>query len=513
MQQNKSHTACTLVIFGATGDLTHRKLMPAFYDLEFKNALHKDFKVIGFARRNKSNESYREEILNSIKKFSKMKINEEVWKRLEKKIYYHQSEFYDFNGYKKLDKFMGAIAGEKSKNCNKVFYLAAASEFFEVIVNNLKKAGLAFKSDEGDAYNRVVFEKPFGRDLKSAKKLNGIIRGVFNENQIFRIDHYLAKELVQNLLVLRFANSIFEPLWNKKYIDHVQITVAEELGVDARGGYYDKSGALRDIMQNHMLQLITLVAMELPVSLNADDIRQEKVKVLRSIEPFSVKDVKNLAVRGQYDSGKINNEKIKSYRNEVGVAKNSHTETFAALKLKIDNLRWSGVPFYMRTGKRLNERVAEISIVFKKTPSVLFHQHMEGLDPNMLIIRIQPDEGISLQFNAKIPGPRMLIEPVRMDFCHECKFGPNSPEAYERLIHDVMVGGSTLFTRWDEVEYSWKIIDIIQKAWKKKKIKLPNYNPGSWGPKEADNLIQKDGRKWIKPEKPIYSELLNNNKK
>ncbi len=510
MQQNNQNMACVLVIFGATGDLTHRKLMPALYDLEFKNVLHKEFKVIGFARREKAHELYRKEILNSIKKFSKMKVKKEVWDRLEEKIYYRRSEFDDLDGYKRLNKFMESIGHEKSKKCNKVFYLATASEFFEVIVNNLKKSGLAFKSNKVP-YNRVVFEKPFGSDLKSAKKLNNIIRKVFNENQIFRIDHYLAKELVQNLLVLRFANSIFEPLWNRKYIDHVQITVAEDLGIEGREAYYDKAGALRDIMQNHMLQLVSLVAMEPPVSLNSDDIRGEKVKVLRLIDPFSVRDVDKIAVRGQYNSGKVDNKKIKSYKDEKGVAKNSYTETFAALKVKIDNIRWGNVPFYLRTGKRLKERVAEISIVFKKNQSMLFHKHLKDLDLNMLIIRIQPDEGISLQFNAKVPGTKMLIEPVRMDFCHECKFGPHSPEAYERLLHDIMIGDATLFTRWDEVEYSWKIVDVIEKAWKKKQ-KLPHYKPRTWGPKEADRLIEKDGRDWIKPQKPSYSVLLNNSK-
>ncbi|MBS3102319.1 glucose-6-phosphate dehydrogenase [Candidatus Woesearchaeota archaeon] len=510
--QQSNHNACILVIFGATGDLTSRKLMPALYDLEFKNALHGHFRVIGFARRKKTNEEYRKEIFDSIKKFSKMKVKNDVWERLRDKIHYHQSEFRDFDGYMRLDRFIEKISGQKSKNCNKVFYLAASSEFFEVIVDNLKKAGLAFKGSR-EPYHRVVFEKPFGNNLKSAAKLNDIIGKSFDEEQIFRIDHYLAKELVQNLLVLRFANSMFEPLWNYKYIDHVQITVAEDLGVEKRGSYYDKAGALHDVMQNHMLQLASLVAMELPVSLNAADIKEEKVKVLRSIEPFSVKEVHNITARGQYGEGKISGKKAAAYKDEEGVGKKSYTETFAALKLKIDNLRWTGVPFYLRTGKRLRERVAEIYVVFKQSTPVLFHEHLKNSELNMLIVRIQPEEGISLQFNAKVPGAKILIEPVRMDFCHECKFGPNTPEAYERLLNDVMLGDSTLFTSWGEVENSWKLIDTITKAWQGKKPKFPNYEAGSCGPREADALIEKDGRKWIEPQKPSYSVLLENNHK
>jgi len=495
---------CLIIIFGATGDLTNRKLLPAFYKLEFENLLHKDSKIIAFARKEKSNEQFRKEALKAINTFSKFKVDNKVWKKLENKIFYHQSEFQDIKGFNRLKELIKKIC-TKTTSCNKVFYLSAAPGFFGAIINNLKKSGLTASS----GWSRVVFEKPFGQDLKSAKKLNESIKNVFKEKQIYRIDHYVGKELVQNLLVLRFANSIFEPIWNKKYIDHVQITVAEDIGVETRGNYYEKSGALRDIIQNHMLQLVALTAMEPSVTLDAEDIREEKVKVLRSIRPLTTKDIGKMTVHGQYGSGVVNNKKVKAYRDEDKVNKKSNTETFAALKLNIDNLRWSNVPFYLRTGKRLKERVAEINIVFKQNPGILFSQHVKHIEPNMLIVRIQPEEGISLQFSAKVPGKKMIIDNVRMDFCHECKFGPNTPDAYERLLYDIMIGDQTLFTSWEMVEHSWEIVDKIAKAWKKGKV--ANYAAGSWGPKNADALIEKDKRKWYAPQKTIYSTFLQNN--
>lgn len=502
---------CVIIIFGATGDLMNRKLLPALYKLEFENLLHKDSKIIAFARKPKSNEQFRKDALKAIKNFSKFKVDNKVWKRLGNKIFYHQSEFQDIKGFNRLKALIKKIC-TKSTACNKVFYLSAPPSFFEGIIANLKKSCLASSNQQSaKGWSRVVFEKPFGRDLKSAKKLNESIKKAFKEKQIYRIDHYVGKELVQNLLVLRFANSIFEPVWNKKYIDHVQITVAEDLGVETRGNYYDKFGALKDMVQNHMLQLVALTAMEPPVRLDAYDIREEKVKVLRSIEQFTLKDVKNRVVRGQYGAGEINGKRVNAYRNEEKVDKKSNTETFVALKLNINNWRWEGVPFYLRTGKRLNERVAEINIVFKQNHSILFNDHVRHIEPNMLIVRIQPEEGISLQFSAKVPGKKMIVDNVRMDFCHECRFGPNTPDAYERLIYDITIGDQTLFTSWDMVEHSWKIVDKIAKAWRHGKI--PNYKAGSWGPKEADKLIEKDGRKWYKPQKPSYSELLQNDSK
>lgn len=482
-----------LVVFGATGDLTKRKLIPALYNLEFKNLLKEDFKIIGFARREKSHEEFRKDILSNLKDFLKLKIDLKVWERFEKRIYYNCSEFDNSEGYKRLDELIRGITKE-GNNYKKIFYLAVASEFFENIVDNLNKADLVTnKKDE-----RVVFEKPFGHDLESAKNLNNIISKAFDENQIYRIDHYLAKELVQNLLVLRFANPIFEAVWNKKYIDHVQITIAEDIGIEKRGGYYDKAGALRDVMQNHVLQLVALVCMELPRSFKAEDIRNAKVKVLESIENFSEKDILNIAIRGQYDKGTIKGVEVKRYKDEEGITENSKTETYAALKLNINNERWKDIPFYLRTGKRLKERVAEVVIVFKPIISKLFSDYGKDLELNRLVIRIQPEEGISLQFNTKIPGPKMAVESVPMDFCHECKFGPNTPEAYEKLLYDIILGDSTLFTGWEEIENSWKFIDTIIKVWQNSKDKLPLYEAGSWGPKEADELMERDGRKWIK---------------
>jgi len=490
-----------IIIFGATGDLTNRKLLPALYKLEFEKFLHKDSKIIAFARKPKDNEQFRKDSLKSIKNFSKFQIDSKVWKRLSSKIFYHKSEFGDIKGFNRLKSLISKICSKKA-GCNKVFYLAAPPSSFNGITHNIKKSGLAVSS----GWNRVVFEKPFGHDLKSAKKLNDVIENTFNENEIYRIDHYLGKELVQNLLVLRFANSIFDPIWNKKYIDHVQITVAEDMGIETRGNYYEKSGALNDIVQNHMMQLVALTAMEPPVRLDAEDIREEKIKVLRSIRSFTPKEVGNIAVNGQYGSGDINGRNVNAYRTEEKVDKKSNTETFVALKLNIDNWRWAGVPFYLRTGKRLKERVAEINIIFKQNPGILFNKHVEGIEPNMLIVRIQPEEGISLQFSAKIPGKKMIVDNVRMDFCHECTFGSNTPDAYERLLYDIIFGDQTLFTGWDMVEHSWKIVENISKAWKNKTVSI--YKAGSWGPKEADELIEKDGRKWYKPQKPVYSQLL-----
>lgn len=496
---------CILSIFGATGDLANRKLLPALYYLEQERQINENFRAVCIARKEKSHEQYRKEAANSIRKFSRVKVNEDVLNRLIPKIYYRRLEFSNPKDYENLKKTIENISGEKCSSCERIFYLAVPQSFFGVIAYNLKRFRLAEKERGHKTYNRVVFEKPFGHDLRSAKELNNAITGVFDEKQVYRIDHYTAKELVQNLLVLRFANSIFEPLWNREYIDHIQITVAETLGVENRTGYYENAGALRDIMQNHMMQLLTLIAMEEPKSLNAEEIRNQKARVLKSIKKLRKSDAGRISVKGQYTKGIVGGKKAVSFREESGIGKNSMTETYFALKLEINNRMWKGVPFYLRTGKRLKERATEIIVVYKDVPFGLF----SGLNPekNMMIIRVQPYEGITLQFNSKIPGNKILIDNVEMDFCHECKFGSNSPEAYERLLYDVMMGDQTLFTGWNEVGNSWKTIDTLIEA--HKQLKLFNYEAGSWGPAEADKLIGKDGRRWVEPKKPAYAELLN----
>lgn len=493
------------MIFGATGDLTKRKLMPALYNLELKNQLDTQLMIMCVSMDKKTTEDYRNDVIRFIKEFSKAKLEDKVLGKFLRRIYYYKLRFENGGKYKELRILIEKYAGKKYSECKTIFYLAAPPEYFGTISKNLDKANLVNKGNKS-APTRVVFEKPFGSDLESAIKLNNLIRKYFDEKQIYRIDHYLAKELVQTIMVLRFANTIFEHLWNNQHIEHVQITVAETLGVENRALYYDRAGALRDIIQNHMMQLMALVAMEFPIDLSADGIRDEKIKLLRSVAKIKEKDVNKICVRGQYSSGKINSKDVVGYSEEKGIDKNSNTETFVALKVYIDNWRWSGVPFYLRTGKRLKEQATEIVIVFKSSPMVLFKEDNYA-KPNALIIRVQPYEGISLEFNAKVPGTTISIEPVSMDFCHECKFGPNSPEAYERLLYDAIKGDQTLFTRWDEVEQSWKIMDPILKAWTKKKDNIEKYPSGSWGPEKADYLIE-DNRKWIVPKKPLYSEWI-----
>lgn len=494
---------CIFTIFGATGDLTQRKLLPALYFLESQGVLKADFRIVCVARKQKTTDEFRKESHISIMRFSRIKVNDGLLEKFLGRIFYVPLEFSEKDHYDSLKAFIEHASKESCQRLDRIFYLAIPSEFFAIVAQNIEKSALARQSPSG-GYARVVFEKPFGNDLDSAKKLNTTIISVFHESQIFRIDHYLAKELVQNLIVMRFGNAIFEPLWNREYIDHVQITVAETLGVENRAHYFENSGSLRDVVQNHIMQLVCLVAMTAPRSLSAEDIRNEKVKVLKKIAKS--KDLLAHSVKGQYERGELDGKELRSYREEMEIPNGSITDTYFALKLFVSNRQWRGVPFYVRTGKRLKDRATEIVIVYKQPASKLLREKIGDLEQNMLKIRVQPDEGISFIFNAKVPGNKVLVEAVDMDFCHECKFGPNSPEAYERLLHDVMIGDQTLFTRWDEVEHAWKLIDQVAKPWK---VRQPHFYPaGSWGPKEADELIEKDGRKWVAPKKPAYAALL-----
>ena len=485
---------CTIVIFGATGDLTHRKLVPALYNLAADGDLPPAVAIVGFARREKSDDRFRNELENASRKFSRQTVRDDIWKTFAESIFYHRSEFEDEGGYKTLAKRLDKIDKESGTRGNRLFYLAAAPDQFESILKHLKAAGLN-ETCKG-SWARVIVEKPFGTDLPSARELNRIVRNSFTEEQTYRIDHFLGKETAQNILVLRFANAIFAPLWNTHYVDSVQITAAETLGVETRAGFYEHAGALRDMVQNHLLQLLCLVAMEPPTDLGADSIRDEKVKVIRSLRHLSRNEVAANVVRGQYTEGAIHGDPVVGYRQEQNVKPDSQTETFVALRLFIDNWRWADVPIYMRVGKRLPKSATEISVHFKKAPAVLFNKEL--CDQNVLVIRIQPDEGISLRIHAKVPGASFRIEPVKMDFHYGTSFGKASPEAYERLLLDAMSGDATLFARRDEVEEAWAFIDPIEEAWHAKKDApgLFLYPAGSWGPEEADDLLARDGRAW-----------------
>ncbi len=490
---------CVLVIYGATGDLTARKLLPAIYNLAREGQLPSQFAIVGFARREKTHEQFRQEMKDAINQFSRVKpVDETLWKNFEQQIFYHQSEFDDDKGYQGLDTFLKDLDTRFGTKGNRVFYLSTQPRFFTTICEKLHASGLIYNTHTvKDKWSRIIIEKPFGHDLESAHALQKELLQFLSEDQIYRIDHYLGKETVQNLMVFRFANSIFESLWNNRYIDHIQITVGEEIGIGRRGAFFEEAGLLRDIVQNHMMQLLSLVAMEPPVSLNASAIRDEKVKVLQALRPFTEEDFKTSIVRGQYGSGFVNGEEVKGYREEDNVDPKSNIETFVALRLFIDNWRWHGVPFYLRGGKRLPKRATEIAIQFKLPPGVLFQEHDKQHEPNVLAIRIQPDEGTALKINCKVPGPASPIQPVKMDFRYGSYFGMSPPEAYERLILDCMSGDNTLFAREDEVFNSWALLTPVLQAWQDTDADcFPNYQAGTWGPELAEDMMTRDGRKW-----------------
>jgi glucose-6-phosphate 1-dehydrogenase len=493
---------CTLVIFGASGDLTHRKLLPTLAHLEQHHPLPKASAIVGLARRPSDDEQFRKDALASVEQFANEEpLNEQAKQAFASRLYYHRADFTDLAGYQALAKRLEEIDKERGGKGNRVFYLATPPSDYTKIIALLGQAGLNREERDGArGWSRVIIEKPFGRDLASAQALNEEIGQIFREDQIYRIDHYLGKETVQNLMAFRFGNGIFEPLWNQKYIDHVQILVAEELGVGSRAGYYEEAGTIRDMVQNHMMQLLSLTAMEPPVAFDANDVRDEKVKLLRSIRPLNSQEVAARTVRAQYRAGRVGDQEVPGYRQEQGVSPDSTTDTYVAVKLFIENWRWAGVPFYLRTGKRLPKRSTEVTIHFKQAPYLLFAGEGEERSPNVLTVRVQPDEGIALQIGAKIPGPEMMLGPVNMDFAYSTMFGAGTPEAYERLLVDCMLGDSTLFIRRDEVEAAWTLVDSIITGWNSSgRRSLPTYEAGTWGPREGDDLIQRDGRQWWNP--------------
>jgi glucose-6-phosphate 1-dehydrogenase len=487
LEVRRAPDPCTLVIFGASGDLTKRKLFPALYSLAYRGLLPKNFAIVGVSRTEESDDDFRDRMKESVQEFGRDPFRDDVWEPLAEGMRYVAMDFADEDRENTVAQTLTQLDQERGTRGNRVYYLAIPPGAFETVVNALGKR----RSAEG--WTRLIIEKPFGHDLASALQLQKMIEQHFEESEVFRIDHYLGKETVQNVLALRFANGIFEPIWNRQFVDHVEITVAETLGIEGRADYYEHAGAIRDIFQNHMLQLVAITAMEPPIDFTADSVRNEKVKVLRSMHTPGPKSV----VRGQYGRGYIEGEEVPAYREEEGVDPASMTETYVAAKLYVDNWRWADTPFYVRTGKRLARRETTIAIQFKRAPHPPFEEmSAERLKPDVLIVHVQPDEGVSLAIGVKVPGQGMTIRTVHMDFLYGGAFRMGLPEAYERLILDAMLGDATLFTRIDEVEEQWKLVDSMVAAWSRDRPAFPNYAAGTWGPAAADELIERDGREW-----------------
>ena len=484
-----------MVIFGASGDLTARKLVPALYDLAEGRRLPMEFAVVGVSRTEMSHEEFRKKLRVALDRQRPGRVSDEVWTSFCGSVFYLPGDSKDPQTYRELKNFLRDLDASKGTRGNRTFYLASSPSLVSPIVERLGEVGL--NEGESDGWARLVVEKPFGRDLASARELNRNIRRYFKERQIYRIDHYLGKETVQNILALRFANGIFEPVWSQHYVDHVQITVAEDIGVGTRGAFYEEAGALRDIVQNHLMQVLCLTAMEPPVAFDAESVREEKVKVLKAVRRIPEDEVEGYAVRGQYTRGWVWGEEVPGYREEKNVAPDSMTETYVALKLFIDNWRWAGVPFYVRTGKRLPKRVTEIAVQFKPTPHAPF-AGAERIEPNVLVVRVQPEEGISMKIGAKVPGAGFEIRSVNMDLLYGTAFLEEVPDAYQRLLLDLLLGDPTLFIRADEAEGAWEILDPVVRDWAENK-KVSPYSAGAWGPQEAEDLIERDGRGWRRP--------------
>ena len=487
LQLRRTPDPCALVIFGASGDLTRRKLFPALYSLALRRLLPERFGVVGVARTEESDDQFRERMKHAVQEFGRDEFKQDVWDWLAEGMRYVATDFADEQGEDRIAQVLNELDEQRGTAGNRVYYFAVPPDAIATLLREIGER----RSTEG--WTRVIVEKPFGRDLASAQALNEEIRHHFRESEIFRIDHYLGKETVQNLLALRFANGIFEPIWNRQFVDHVQITVAESIGIEGRAGFYEQAGAIRDVFQNHLLQLVALTAMEPPIDFTADSVRNEKVKVLRALHTPGPKHV----VRGQYGRGHVEGEEVPAYREEEGVAPDSLTDTYVAAKLYVDNWRWADTPFYVRAGKRLARRETTIAIEFKRAPHPPFEiVDDEGLRPNVLVCHIQPDEGVSLEFAAKVPGQGMMLRTVHMDFLYGPTFRTGIPEAYERLLLDCLLGDATLFTRADEVEEQWSLVDAIVAFWKRDRPSFPNYAAGTWGPAGADELMKRDGRKW-----------------